>query len=54
MSEDEIELFGYECPYTDRPCYNNWQCKTCDVELEEIRWLSTEDDDEEEEEVPDV
>lgn len=40
MTEDEIELFDYKCPYTDKPCYNNWECKGCDVEAEELKWLN--------------
>lgn len=46
MTEEEIELFGYLCPYTDKPCYNNWECKTCEVELEEIKWLNTQEGEE--------
>lgn len=41
MTQDEIELFGYKCPYTDKPCYHDWECKTCEVELEEVEWLNT-------------
>jgi len=39
------ELFDGKCPYTDQPCFYEWDCANCDVETEERLWADDCDGD---------
>lgn len=39
------ELFDGKCPYTDRPCFYDYDCANCDVEAEEERLWAEENEE---------
>lgn len=40
-----VEEHFDECPYTDKPCKNAWDCAHCEVETEERLWAEDCDND---------
>ena len=39
------ELFDGKCPYTDKPCFYEYDCKNCDVETEERMWAEADEEE---------
>ncbi len=42
----DAEFFDGECPYTGKPCYE-WECDSCEVEMQEREQAQLLDDYEE-------
>lgn len=39
----DAEFFDGKCPYTGKPCYE-WECDTCEVEMQEKESMKAVDD----------